>query len=199
MSDRITIRKTTTLANERYALNRYTFHYLRQDGHWQQLTREVYARGDTATVLMYSCSKGTIVLTRQFRLPVWLNGDSGGFSIETPAGVIGCELPITAITRETEEETGFRLENLRELFSAYLSPASTTERTHFFLAEYAPVDRISRGGGVAAEGEDIEVLEINFHEACSMVNRGEIRDAKTILLLLYAKSVGLIDRHLSDI
>jgi nudix-type nucleoside diphosphatase (YffH/AdpP family) len=194
-NDHIRIRAITTLAEGRYRLQKYTFDYLRRDGTWQQLSREVYARGDSATILLYCRSRGTVVLTRQFRLPVLVNGDTAGFLIETPAGLVGCELPIAAIVRETEEETGFRVNRVREVFSAYLSPASITERMHFFVAEYDTDNCISPGGGVATEGEDIEVLEISFREAWTMVDRGEIRDAKTIMLLLYAKSRKLLDHR----
>ena len=190
----------TTLAEGRYVLQKYIFDYLRRDGLWQRLSREVYKRGDSAVILLYCPARGTVVLTRQFRLPVFLNGLAGGMLVEAPAGLIDREAPSATIRRETEEETGIHIDHVKEVFVAHMSPHLITERTHFFLAEYRPDYWTSTGGGVASEGEDIEAFEASLEEALIMFEKGQIMDGKTILLLLYAKARGLLqnDGHRSD-
>jgi len=192
-NDNIRIRTITTVAEGRYVLQKYTFDYLRRDGKWQQLSREVYKRRDSAVILLYCRSQGTIVLTRQFRLPVFVNDVAAGMLVEAPAGLLGCDPPATAIRREAEEETGIRVDKVEEVFEAYMSPGLLAECTHFFIGEYGPYNWKSPGGGLASEGEDIESFEISFGAALSMLERREIVDAKTILLLLYAKTRGLFD------
>ena len=191
--DHIRIRTIATLAEGRYTLRKYTVDYLRRNGTWQQLSREVYNRGDSAVVLLYCRSRGTIVLTRQFRFPVFVNGPDAGTIVEAPGGLLDGELPAAAILRETKEETGIHLEQAQEVFVAYMNPGLLTERTHFFVAEYGPSDFRSPGGGCESEGEDIEVFEVSFATALTMFQQQEIVDAKTILLLLYAKTQGLLD------
>jgi nudix-type nucleoside diphosphatase (YffH/AdpP family) len=188
----VRIRTTTTLAEGRYVLQMYTFDYLRRDGSWQRLSREVYKRGDSAVVLLYCPSRGTVVLTRQFRLPVFVNGGCKGMLVEAPAGLIDHQAPSAAIQRETMEETGIHIARVEEVFVAYMSPQLISGRTYFYVAEYRLDDWISPGGGVASEGEDIEAFEVSFEEAITMFKKGQIEDAKTILLLLYAKTQGLL-------
>lgn len=193
--DQIRFRSVTTLAEGRFALRRYTFDYLRRDGLWQQLSREVYNRTDSAVVLLYCPSRRTLVLTRQFRLPVLVSGGHASRVIEAPAGLLGSETAAAAIRRETEEETGICLTGFEEVFAAYMNPGLVTERTHFFIAEYSPHDRRFPGGGIASEGEDIEAFEVGYDTAMAMFEHGEIVDGKTILLLLYAKTRGLFENQ----
>jgi nudix-type nucleoside diphosphatase (YffH/AdpP family) len=194
----VRIGEVMTLSEGRHALQRYTFDYLRRDGSWQELSREVYRRGDSVVALLYCPSKGTIVLTRQFRLPVFLNDPGTGPLVEAPAGLIDREGPSTAIRRETMEETGIRIEYVQEVFVAYMSPQLITERVHFFLAEYKPDDWTSSGGGLADEGEDIEAFELSFEEALALLEKGKIQDGKTIILLLYAKANGLFSTKVNS-
>jgi nudix-type nucleoside diphosphatase (YffH/AdpP family) len=180
------------LADDWYVLRKYRFDYRRRDGSWQQLHREAYDRGNGAVVLLYDRARGTVILTRQFRLPAFVNGHPDGRLLEAPAGLLDTDSPADAIRREAEEETGFRLHEVTEVLSAYMSPGSVTERLHFFLAPYDHGSRISDGGGSAAEGEDIEVLEVPLAEALAMIADGRIVDGKTILLLYHLQLSGLM-------
>ncbi len=193
-SHRILVRNIETLSSGRYAVEKYIFDYRLLDGSWQQLSREVHWRGDSAAVLPFCPQRGTVLLTRQFRLPVFVNGRSDGMMIEVPGGLLSGDTPANGVRRETEEETGFGIENVEEVFSAYMSPTLLTERVHFFVAEYDSAHRISGGGGSASEGEDIEVLEISLDEAFAMIQQGTIIDGKTILLLLYTKLKNLMNK-----
>ena len=186
--DRIRVEKVEVLSDNHYVLARATFAYRRADGTWETQVRESYDRGNGATILLYDPERRTVVLTRQFRYPAFANPDGGsdGWLVEAPAGLLDDERPEIRIALEAEEETGYRPRAVREVFSAFMSPGSVTERLHFFVAEYDPADRVGVGGGVDGSGEDIEVLEPTIDEAIVMVQTGEIADAKTILLLQYA-------------
>ena len=178
-----------TLSEDWGVLKKTTFDLRRRDGTWQRQSRETYDRGDGATILLYHRGRGTVVLTRQFRLPAFVNGTADGMLIEAPAGLLDREDAESCIRREAEEETGYRVTQVTRLFEAYMSPGSVTERLVFFAAQYEP-HPANVGGGDAAEGEDIEVLELPFDRAWGMVATGEIRDGKTILLLQHAKIHG---------
>ena len=172
------------LSDNWYLLNKYTFDLRRRDGTWQTQTREVYDRGNGATILLYNLAKRTVVLIRQFRLPTFLNGNDG-YLIETAAGLLDNASPEARIRLEVEEETGYRVKAIEKIFEAFMSPGAVTERIHFFIGEYEDGDRITEGGGLEDEGEDIEVLELGFDEALAMVSNGQIIDGKTIMLLQY--------------
>lgn len=180
------IRAVEILSKNWYLLRRVDFDYRRRTGDWQALSREVYDRGNGATILLYNRARRTVILTRQFRIPILFNDHPTGMLLEAPAGLLDADAPADCIRREVEEETGYRVENVQPIFNAFMSPGSVTERLHFFTAEYQPADKVSDGGGDAAEGEDIDVLEVKFDEALAMIERGEIADGKTILLLYHA-------------
>lgn len=182
----VQIEKTEVLSDDWYVLKKTTFKHRRIDGSWQSMTRETYDRGNGATILLYNLGKSTVVLTRQFRYPTFVNGNSQGRLIETAAGLLDSAQPAERIRQEVEEETGFRLTTVEPVFEAYMSPGSVTEKLYFYMASYEESDRVSSGGGNYDEGEDIEVLEIPFTEALSMIESGEICDGKTIMLLQYA-------------
>lgn len=173
-----------TLSDNWYVLKKFSFDLRRRDGTWQAQTREVYDRGNGATILLYNLARRTVLLTRQFRMPAFVNGHSG-FLIESAAGLLDNSSPEQRIRQEAEEETGYRVESVKKIYDAFMSPGSVTERVHFFIGEYQPSDRIGNGGGLLEEGEDIEVLELGFEEAIAMVSNGEIVDGKTIMLLQY--------------
>ena len=183
----ITIQKTELLSNNWYVLNKVTFDYKMEDHDSETQVREVYDRGNGAVILLYNLTKKTVVLTRQFRLPTYLNGNTSGMVIEACAGLLDAENPEECIIRETEEETGYRLSSVKKVFQSYMSPGSVTEILHFFIGEYHPNMKVSDGGGLAEEHENIEVLEYSFDQAYQMIASGEIVDAKTIMLLQYAK------------
>lgn len=185
MQDRIRIKKIETLSDDFYVLKKVTFDYLRADGTWQTQSREAYDRGNGATVLLYNKAQESVVLIRQFRYPAYANGYQH-MLIETCAGVLEEHDPETCIRKESEEETGYQVENVRKVFDAFMSPGAVTEKLHFFIAEYSPDTKVGAGGGLQSDGEDIEVLELPFSEALEMIQRGEICDAKTIMLLQYA-------------
>ncbi|QDY44140.1 NUDIX domain-containing protein [Candidatus Pantoea soli] len=172
------------LSDNWYTLKKYTFELQRSDGSWQEQQREAYDRGNGAVVLLYNRDKRSVVLTRQFRLPVFINGHHG-YLIEAAAGLLDNASPEARIVAEAEEETGFRVSRIEKVMEAYMSPGSVTEKLYFFIAEYTDADRCSDGGGLAEEGEDIQVLEWPMSRALAAVTRGEIMDAKTIMLLQY--------------
>ena len=184
---KITIQKTELLSDNWYILNKVTFDYNKDSDVPETQVREVYDRGNGAVILLYNSTKKTVVLTRQFRLPTYLNGNSSGMLIEACAGMLDKDNPIECIIRETEEETGYRLSSVKKVFQSYMSPGAVTEILHFFIGEYQPEMKVSEGGGLAEEHEYIEVLEYPFNEAYQMITSGEITDAKTIMLLQYAK------------
>ena len=180
----VRIRDVEVLSCDWYVLRKTTFDYQHGDGHWSSEQRETYDRGDGATILLYSTRHRTVLLTRQFRLPVYVNGHPDGMLLETAAGLLDGDSPEDGIRREAAEETGHRVGEARHVFDVYMSPGSVTERLHFFAAPYGTP--ASAGGGVAAEGEDITVVELPFTKALAMIRTGEIADAKTIMLLQWA-------------
>jgi len=183
--DRIRIHKVETLSDDWFLLQKTTFDYRRNDGSWQRQTRETYDRGHGATILLYNRERRTVVLVRQFRFPTYGSGHDG-FLIEAAAGLLDKASPEDRIKAEVEEETGYRVGEVRKVFEAFMSPGSVTERLYFFVAEYDPGSRIGDGGGIEEEGEDIEVLELAMDEAMQMMADGRIADGKTIMLLQYA-------------
>lgn len=192
-SGRVRVRAVKTLSDDWYVLKKTTFDFLRRDGTWQTQNRETYDRGNGAAILLYNRTHGTVVLTRQFRFPAYVNGLADGMLIEVCAGLLDEDDPEECIKREAEEEAGFVVHNPRKVFEAYMSPGSVTERLFLFVAEYEREHRVSAGGGDEQEGEDIEVLEIPLEEAMAMIGRGEILDGKTIMLLQYAKLARLTE------
>ena len=181
---KVRIIKTDTLSDDWYTLKKYTFDLQRQNGDWQRQSREVYDRGNGATILLYNREHRTVILTRQFRFPTYMNGYPG-YLIEAAAGLLDNMDAESRIKAEAEEETGFRLANVQKVLEAFMSPGSVTEKLHFFIAEYTARDKVSTGGGLASEGEDIEVLEMGFDEALAAIDSGAIVDGKTIMLLYY--------------
>lgn len=173
-----------------HVLRRTTFDYRRRDGRWTTEQRETYDRGNGSTILLYDAERRTVLLTRQFRYPVYVNGHPDGLLIETAAGLLDDDDPETAIRRETAEELGVTVGELTHVFDVYMSPGSVTERVHFYAAAYTPADRVWPGGGLAHDGEDIEVLELSIDEALAMVRDGRIADGKTIMLLQWAVLAG---------
>ncbi len=191
MAERVRVREVRVLSDDWYLLKKTTLDYKRRDGSWQTLNRETYDRGNGAAILLYDPARGTVLLIRQFRYPAFVNGHPEPL-IEVPAGLLDELSPEEAIRREAEEEAGCHVAQPRRVFEAFMSPGSVTERLVYFVAEYSAATRIADGGGLAAEGEDIEVLERTLDEALAMVARGEIVDGKTIMLLQYAKLNGLL-------
>ena len=190
-SERVRIVESRVLSDDWFFLRKTTFDFQRRDGSWQRQNRETYDRGNGAVLLLFNAARGTVVLTRQFRFPAYVNGSADGMLIEACAGLLDGESPEVSIRREVEEETGFRVRSPRKVFEAYMSPGSVTEKLHFFAAEYEAADRVSDGGGEHHEGEDIEVIELPLADALASVARGEIQDGKTIMLLQHAALTGL--------
>jgi len=189
--DRVRIVEERLLSDDWYVLKKTTFDYRCRDGRWQRQSRETYDRGNGAALLLFNVGQDTVVLTRQFRFPAYVNGCHDGLLIEACAGLLDGEDPHSCIRREAQEETGFVVRSPRKLFEVYMSPGSVTEKLHFFIAEYEPRDRVSEGGGDNAEGEDIEVVEMPLATAMQMISNGAIQDGKTIMLLQYAALNGL--------
>ena len=185
VSDRVRVKNVEILSDRHYRLNEVEFDYRRGNGGWQTQKREVFDRGHAATLLPYNVASRSVMLTRQFRLPAYLAGHDD-LLIEAAAGMLDNETPEKRIRAEAEEEIGYRLHDVRKIFEAFMSPGSVTEKLHFFVAEYDPSMRVGSGGGLAGEGEDIEVLEPSIGEALAMIADGRIVDAKTIMLLQYA-------------
>ncbi|MDR6193834.1 GDP-mannose pyrophosphatase NudK [Siphonobacter sp. SORGH_AS_0500] len=178
----VQIVSTEVLSDHWYTLRKVTFDYIRQDGSTQRQSRECYDRGNGAVILLYNGEKNTVILTRQFRMPTYVNGNKDGMLIEACAGLLDADSPEDCIRRETEEETGYRITKPERVFELYMSPGSVTEILYFFIAEYQEVHKMNEGGGVEAE-EDIQVLELPFPQALKMIETDEIKDAKTVLLL----------------
>jgi nudix-type nucleoside diphosphatase (YffH/AdpP family) len=185
ISDRVRVKDVRLLSDNYCVLKTTTFEFRRANGEWQTSQRETYDRGNCATVLPYNLAQRSVVLVRQFRYPAFVNGYDD-LLIEAAAGVLDGETPEVRIRAEAEEETGYRLGEIQKIFEAFMSPGSVTEKQYFFVAEYDPAMRIGSGGGLADEGEDIEVLELSIDEALAMIADGRIVDAKTIMLLQYA-------------
>ncbi|MCM4153489.1 GDP-mannose pyrophosphatase NudK [Arenibacter sp. N53] len=175
------------LSDNWYKLEKITFDYLKKEGSWEAQSREAYDRGNGAAILLYNKRKGTVILTRQFRMPTYINGNESGMMIEVCAGLLDGDHPEDCIKKETEEETGYKLDQVEKVFESYMSPGSVTEILYFFIGSYEEKMKVSDGGGADSETENIEVLEIPFDKALAMMVTGEIKDAKTIMLLQYAK------------
>jgi nudix-type nucleoside diphosphatase (YffH/AdpP family) len=184
-SERVRIVESRLLSDNWYVLKTTTFDFRRSDGSWQRQQRETYDRGNGAVVLLYQPEARRVVLTRQFRFPAYVNGHDG-MLVEAAAGLLDDATPEERIRLEAEEETGYRIHDVRKVYEAFMSPGSVTEKLHFFIAEYDASTKVGRGGGLEGEGEDIEVVEVKFDDALAMIERGEIVDAKTIMLLQYA-------------
>ncbi|WP_203902417.1 NUDIX domain-containing protein [Virgisporangium aliadipatigenens] len=182
----VRVRDVELIASAWHVLRRTTFDYRHADGHWSTEQRETYDRGNGATILLYDTERGTVLLGRQFRYPVYVNGHPDGMLVEAAAGLLDEDAPEVAIRREAEEELGVTVGELEHVFDVYMSPGSVTERLHFYAAPYTPAARTSDGGGLTEDGEDITVLELNFPDALKMIETGEIADAKTIMLLQWA-------------
>lgn len=178
------------MASGWHVLRATTFDYQHGDGSWTRERRETYDRGNGATILLYDRERGTVLLTRQFRFPAYVNDHPDGMLIETAAGLLDGDDPETAVRRETEEELGVTLDDVEHVFDLYMSPGSVTERVHFYAAAYAPASRTAAGGGLIDDGEDIEVLELPISEALAMTRDGRIADGKTIILLQWAALSG---------
>jgi len=184
--------KKELLSDNWYSLNKVTFDYQREDGVWETQIREAYDRGNGAVILLYNTTKKTVVLTRQFRMPTYLNGNSDGMMIEACAGILEKGNAEETIRMEVEEETGYKIDDIKKIFESYMSPGSVTEILYFFIGEYEDKMKVGDGGGAADETENIEVLEMPFQEALRLVDNGEIRDAKTIMLLQWAQINALV-------
>lgn len=185
--------KKTLLSDNYYTLSKFNFDYQKSDGSWVNPMREVYERGHGAGILLYNTTKKTVILIKQFRLPTYLHDNKDGFLIEIPAGLLDEDNPEQCIIRETEEEVGIRIKSVKKVYEGYSSPGVLTEKMHFFVGEYTEDMKVSKGGGLAGENEDIEVLELPFTEAVRMLNEGEIVDTRTIVLLQYAQIHKLLD------
>ena len=188
---RVTIRDETLLSDNWGRLTRYDFDFRRHDGRTERQSREVYDRGDGAVILLYNVAQKTVVLTRQFRLPVHVVGENPEL-IEACAGLLDRQAPEAAIRREAEEETGYRVGTVEKLWTVFMTPGSVTEQLHFFIAPYEAAMKVSDGGGEEEEGEEIEVMEMTLGKALEMVRSGEIRDAKTIMLLQHLALAGIM-------
>ncbi|MGZ3822717.1 MAG: GDP-mannose pyrophosphatase NudK [Mucilaginibacter sp.] len=189
---KIHIIKTEILSDNWYTLKKITYRDVSPDGTELVHSREAYDRGNGATILLYNKNDQTVILTRQFRMPSYINGNPDGYLIECCAGLLDKDNPEECIKRETEEETGYKVSDVKKVFEAYMSPGSVTEILHFFVAEYAKEMKVGDGGGLDEENENIEVLELPFSKALSMIITGEIKDAKTIMLLQYAQINNLL-------
>lgn len=192
MIDNIKILDTKVLSDNWYILRKITYEYTKKDGSISTQSREAYDRGNGATILLYNKAQKTVILTRQFRLPTYVNGNASGMLIEACAGLLDKDNAEDCIRRETEEETGYKITDVRKIFEAYMSPGSVTEILYFFIAEYAKEMKVAEGGGVEHEEENIEVLELGIEQAMQMIATGEIKDGKTIMLLQYVKLNGIL-------
>lgn len=191
MNERVKNISTEILSSNWYTLKKVTYDYL-SNGEWKTLNREAYDRGNGAVILLYNKVVKTVILIRQFRMPTYINGNESGMLIEACAGLLDKDNPEDCIRRETEEETGYKITDVKKVFEAYMSPGSVTEILYFFVAEYSKEMKVNDGGGLDHEQENIEVLELPFEEALAMIESGEIKDGKTIMLLQYLKLNGLL-------
>ncbi|MCC4211688.1 NUDIX domain-containing protein [Leeuwenhoekiella parthenopeia] len=187
MNDRLRNMNVSILSDNWYTLKKVDFEYLNNQNVWEKQSREAYDRGNGAVVLLYNPDKKSVILTRQFRMPTYLNKNPDGMMIEACAGLLDENDPKTAIIKEIEEETGYRITEVEKVFESYMSPGSVTEILYFFIATYSKEQKVSKGGGSEDETENIEVLEYDFQEALRLIKTGEIKDAKTIMLLQYAQ------------
>jgi GDP-mannose pyrophosphatase NudK len=188
----VRILQTEVLSDNWYTLRKVTYEIEKHDGTKETQSREAYDRGNGAVILLYNRAQNSVVLTRQFRLPTYVNGNESGMLIEACAGLLEKESPEECIKREAMEETGYEVGSVKKIFEAYMSPGSVTEMLHFFIAEYTHTDLRHDGGGVKEEEENIEVLELPFGEALAMIEDARIMDGKTIMLLQYLQIHGLL-------
>ncbi|TRW24368.1 GDP-mannose pyrophosphatase NudK [Flavobacterium zepuense] len=195
MKPKTTVLSTTILSDNWGKLNKVKYEHTLYNGTVQVQEREVYNRGNGATILLYNKEKQTVILTRQFRLPTWFNGNDTGMMIEACAGLLDENDPEECIRRETEEETGYTLTEVKRVMEVYMSPGSVTEMLYFFVATYSDDMKTGDGGGLEKEQENIEVLELKFNDALKMMANGEIKDAKTIMLLQYAALNGIFKQQ----
>ncbi len=186
MNEKVKNLHTEILSDNWYILKKITYDFF-TGGAWKTMSREAYDRGNGAVILLYNREQKTVVLTRQFRMPTFINGNENGLLIEACAGLLDEDAPEDCIRRETEEETGYRIREAKKVFEAYMSPGSVTELLYFFIAEYAHEMKVDEGGGLAHEQEDIEVMEVPMDAALGMIASGEIKDGKTIMLLQYLR------------
>lgn len=186
--------KKTNLSKEWATLNRIDYNYQFKNGEWKGISRECYNRGNGAAILLYNPEKETIILTKQFRMPIYENNKNESMSVEVCAGAIdNNDKPLETIIRETEEEVGYKINNAKQVLTAYTSPGALTEKMYLFVAEYNDTMKINEGGGLESENEEIEVLELSFSKAIEMIKNEEIIDAKTIMLLQYAQINKLLE------
>jgi len=183
--------KKELLSDNWYTLHKFTFDYEKEDGELERQEREVYNCGDAIAILLYNEENKTVILTKQFRMPVHQNEKATGMMIEVCAGLLDGDTPEVCAKKETLEETGYRLEEVEKIFEAYMVPGTVMQKVHYFVAKYTNEMRVTLGGGADYETENIEVLEFSFETAFKMIKTGEIKDAKTIMLLQYAKINGL--------
>jgi GDP-mannose pyrophosphatase NudK len=191
-SEQVRIRQASTLSDDWSLLKKTTFDYRMRDGSWKTITRETYDRGNGAAILLINRKRGTVLLTRQFRFPAYVNGSEDGMLIEACAGLLDNQSPEEAIRREAEEELGVRVGEVHKVLETYMSPGSVTEKLFFFVAEYSSLS--SDGAGNSEEGEDIEVIELGLEEALDWIDSGRIQDAKTLILLLLAQTRGWLGK-----
>ncbi|GGG55459.1 GDP-mannose pyrophosphatase NudK [Epilithonimonas arachidiradicis] len=191
-NNKVKILKTEILSDNWYTLNKVTFEYQKKDGTLETQSREAYDRGNGATILLYNKESKTVILTKQFRLPTYINGNEDGMMIEACAGLLDKDNPEDCIKRETEEELGYEISDIKKVFEVYMSPGSVTEILYFFIAEYSKSMKINDGGGLEEEQEEIEVLELDIEKALEMIDSGEIKDAKTIILLQHLRLKGIL-------
>lgn len=191
MNEKVRVLGEQVLSNNWGLVKKTTIELKRRNGEWQRQVRETYDRGDGAGVLLYNRDKRSVILTRQFRFPVFAHGEAG-YLIEVVAGKLDGDHPVTTARKEAEEESGYRVHDVELVMSAYMSPGSVTEKLSLFIAEYDADSKVSAGGGLEDEGEDIEVLELDIDQALSMIETGEIADAKTITLLQHVRLKGIL-------
>ena len=189
---KVKIKNTKNLSNDWYKLDKVTFDYQTKNGKWQEQSRESYDRGDGACILLYNTSEKKVILTKQFRMPSYLNENEDGMMIEVCAGLLDKDDPITCIKKEAEEEVGYKISEPKKVFELFSTPGAVTEKIHYFIAEYSSDMKISEGGGLEDETEEIEVLEMDFEKAIQLVSNGDICDAKTVILLQYAQVNNLV-------
>ena len=200
MAKKVKVTSTEILSNYFFPLKKVKYEMETQQGKMEELTREVYASSNGATVLLYDRETSSVILTGQFRLPTFLNKNDTGMMIEACAGIVEeNEDPTDAIIREIEEETGYKVEKVKKLFELYSTPGSVTEMIHYYVAEYTKEQKIGNGGGLEEENEDIDVIEMPFEEAFIKIQSGEIKDAKTVILLQYAKLYLFAEEKVFDI
>lgn len=187
MINNVKILRSELLSDDKYILKKITYEYVKEDGSRHEKVNEVYDRGNAAAILLYNKEQNTVILTKQFRLPSFINGNQSGMLVEACAGMLDGDSPEDCAKREAEEETGYKVSEVKKIFDAYMSPGSITEIIHFFIGNYTKDMKVNEGGGVEDEEENIDVMEIGFQEAVDMMEAGKILDAKTIILLQYVK------------